>query len=75
MKLSLTVPCRQCTQIYGTEAFQRVYECLVQARYTDRVEDEGLIMAKLRAIVSNVRDCFLVEQLVFLEKQAEGGPS
>ena len=33
--------------------------------------DESTIMAGLKAIVANVRDCFLVDQLVFLEKQAE----
>ena len=33
--------------------------------------DESAIMAGLKTIVTNVRDCFLVDQLVFLEKQAE----
>ena len=43
----------------------------MKARYTDRVEDELVIMAQLREIVPNIRDCFLVDQLVFLEKQTE----
>ena len=33
--------------------------------------DENRVIAGLRRIVTNVRDCFLVDQLVFLEKQVE----
>ncbi|XP_064393526.1 serine/threonine-protein kinase Nek11-like [Halichondria panicea] len=61
----------ECIHIFGAQDFHKLYECLVKARYTDRVEDELVIMAQLREIVPNIRDCFLVDQLVFLEKQTE----
>ena len=32
---------------------------------------EDSIMSGLRNIVGNIRDCFLVDQLLFLEKQQE----
>lgn len=48
-----------------------IYEYLKTARYADNAMEESEIMAGLRKIVTNVRDCFLVDQLVFLEKQAE----
>ncbi len=69
--LPLTSLYRECIQIFGAQGFYKLYECLVKARYTDRVEDELVIMAQLREIVPNIRDCFLVDQLVFLEKQTE----
>ncbi len=69
--LPLTSLYRECIHIFGAQDFHKLYECLVKARYTDRVEDELVIMAQLREIVPNIRDCFLVDQLVFLEKQTE----
>lgn len=51
--------------------FGRVYDYLRVARYSSQALDERAIMTGLRGIVPNVRDCFLVDQLVFLEKQAE----
>ena len=69
--ISLTSVHSNCVQIFGAECFQRVYECLVRARYTDKVDNELVIMEQLRNIVPNVRDCFIVDQLVFLEKQTE----
>ena len=63
---------RQCLQIYGQEPFERIHAYLRQARrHGNGVVDEGVIMMALRQIVPNVRDCFLVDQLVFLEKQAK----
>lgn len=60
---------RQCQQIYGTENFQKVYEYMKRARSGGIVVNEEALMLDLRKIVSNTRDCFLVDQLVFLEKQ------
>lgn len=51
--------------------FAQIYDYLHTARYSGETVDEKVIMADLHRIVPNVRDCFLVEQLVFLEKQAE----
>ena len=48
-----------------------IYEYLKSARYADKAMGESEIMAGLRKIAKNVRDCFLIDQLVFLEKQAE----
>lgn len=33
--------------------------------------DESTVIAHLKSITPNIRDCFLIDQLVFLEKQAE----
>ena len=62
---------RQCIQIYGVEQFGQIYDFLRRYRYASGAADEKAIMDGLRKIVPNVRDCFLVDQLVFLEKQAE----
>lgn len=63
---------RQCITIYGEAVFKQLHSYIHTARYqTDGVPDENAIMAGLKAITSNMRDCFLVDQLVFLEKQAE----
>lgn len=59
----------QCQQIYGAENFQKVYEYMKRARNGGAVVNEEVLMSDLRKIVSNTRDCFLVDQLVFLEKQ------
>jgi len=55
--------------------FQKLHDFICQARYSAKggVANEDAIMAGLKAIVpANFRDCFLVDQLVFLEKQEEG---
>eukprot|EP00731_Ephydatia_muelleri_P026986 Em0018g1086a len=59
----------QCQQIYGEESFQKVYEYMKRARSGSVAVNEEVLMLDLRKIVSNTRDCFLVDQLVFLEKQ------
>ena len=64
-------PIREGERIYGHATFQKVYDYLKKARYSSQATDESAIMAGLKAIVTNIRDCFLVDQLVFLEKQAE----
>ena len=62
----------QCLQIYGPTDFEQVHSYLRQARSVCGAVDEAVVVAGLGRLVSNVRDCFLVDQLVFLEKQAEG---
>lgn len=52
--------------------FARLHGYMHEARHrTGGVSDERSLMAGLRLITSNVRDCFLVDQLVFLEKQVD----
>ena len=58
---------RQCIAIYGEEKFRKVYHYLHEARSSGK--DEVTIMTELKSIVNNVRDCFLIDQLIFLEKQ------
>ena len=65
--------CSQCQQVFSPESFQRVYEYLKAARSSTGLVDEAAVIEGLGRIVSNVRDCFLVDQIVFLEKQAESG--
>ena len=50
-----------------------MYDYLKKARYSSAVPDERAIMLGLREILpqGNIRDCFLVDQIVFLEKQGE----
>ena len=61
---------RQCTAIYGEDLFGRIHSHLKEARSRSVPhEDEAGVVAGLRALTANTRDCFLVDQLVFLEKQ------
>jgi hypothetical protein len=61
---------RQCIAIYGEELFGRIHGHLKEARSRSVPhEDEAGVVAGLRALTTNTRDCFLVDQLVFLEKQ------
>ena len=63
-------PPSQCQQIYGEEEFGRIYHYLKEARSQPaQTVDESRVISGLRPLTSNFRDCFLVDQLVFLEKQ------
>lgn len=58
----------------GQEAFEKAYNYLKKARYEkqnslDSAEED--IMKGLRKFVKNPSDCFLVDQLLFLEEQAK----
>jgi len=53
----------------GKEAFGKAYGYLKDARHTISTTEED-IMQGLRQFVKNPRDCFLVDQLLFLEEQA-----
>lgn len=54
----------------GQDGFDRAYDYLKTARY-DRANEatEEDIMQGLREFVKNPSDCFLVDQLLFLEEQ------
>lgn len=60
----------QCERIYGSDAFMKAYDYLKSARIQG-FSDEGKVMAGLKSIVDNVRDGFLIDQLIFLENQAQ----
>lgn len=68
--VSLTGSVRQGQRVLGPQCFQEVYKYLKMARQENAV-NEAAIAAGLKNITSNIRDCFIVDQLVFLEKQAE----
>jgi len=54
----------------GKDSFEKAYNYLKSARYdraTEATEED--IMAGLREFVKNPSDCFLVDQLLFLEEQ------
>lgn len=63
----------ECERILGKEGFEKAYNYLKKARYDsmnteDKSEED--IMQGLRQFVKNPSDCFLVDQLLFLEEQA-----
>ena len=59
--------CSQCIAIYGEESFKKLHRFLYEARSNGT--DEATIIVGLKKIVNNTRDCFLIDQLIFLEKQ------
>lgn len=61
----------ECERLLGAEAFRRVYSYLKQARFEDEHRSEDSILDGLAKIVDKPRDCFIVDQLLFMEKQAE----
>ena len=59
----------QCIGIYGEELFLRIYAYLSEARSLSAPNgDEADVVSGLKLLTSNMRDCFLIDQLVFLEK-------
>ena len=62
---------REAQRVLGVDVFQRVYEYLKIVREETGLVNEASVMVGLKNITDNTRDCFLVDQLVFLEKQAE----
>lgn len=64
----------ECQKVLGEEAFDKAYNYLKKARYENQNSldsaEEG-IMQGLRKFVKNPSDCFLVDQLLFLEEQAK----
>lgn len=65
----------ECERILGKAKFEKAYTYLKNARFQDKAvshtADETIIFKGLREIVSNPSDCFLVDQLLFLEEQAK----
>ena len=60
----------------GKDQFERAYTYLKDARFGSKVKgsnstDENEIMKGLSKICKNPNDCFLVDQLLFLEAQAQ----
>ncbi|XP_031552591.1 serine/threonine-protein kinase Nek11-like [Actinia tenebrosa] len=62
---------KECIKLLGEDEFQKVYIFLKDARFGEEFQNEESIVAGLGKIVKNPRDCFLVDQLLFMEKQAE----
>jgi NIMA (never in mitosis gene a)-related kinase len=58
--------------VFGEKTFKKVYRYLREVRF-DRKEtmDEQSIIEGLGKFVAHPTDCFLVDQLLFLEKQME----
>lgn len=60
----------ECEKVLGNEPFEKAYNYLKTARYSRASETtEENIMQGLREFVKNPSDCFLVDQLLFLEEQ------
>ncbi len=63
----------ECRRLLGAEEFHKAYDYLKRIRFGDEesILSEASIMDGLRGLVTKPRDCFLVDQLLFLEKQEE----
>jgi len=62
----------ECIKLLGQTSFDRVYKYLNKVRFQSTTTvSEDSIMQHLRKLVGNTRDCFLVDQLLFLQKQNE----
>ncbi|KAK7114041.1 serine/threonine-protein kinase Nek11-like [Littorina saxatilis] len=61
---------KQCIASLGEEAFKKAYDYLRKARSDDK-KSESDIMIGLRVYVKNPSDCFIVDQLLFLEDVAK----
>lgn len=48
-----------------------MYSFLKQVRFENELRSEDFIQDGLAKIVDKPRDCFIVDQLLFMEKQAE----
>jgi NIMA (never in mitosis gene a)-related kinase len=56
--------------LLGESTFEQVYDYLIKQRTVQRTDstlDDGKITQGLTAFVKKPSDCFLVDQLVFLE--------
>ncbi|XP_046842933.1 serine/threonine-protein kinase Nek11-like isoform X2 [Xenia sp. Carnegie-2017] len=63
---------RECIKVFGEKTFLDVYRYLTEIRFNSEEKvDEQLIFEGLRKFVAHPTDCFLVDQLLFLEKQME----
>ncbi|XP_076469959.1 serine/threonine-protein kinase Nek11-like [Babylonia areolata] len=64
---------RQCIASLGEDVFKKAYDYLRKARSEDNGKSEKEIMEGLRQYVPNPSDCFIVDQLLFLEEQSKLG--
>ncbi len=70
MKSCLFVFSRKAIQLLGESTFEKVYDYFVKQRTAQKTDpnlDDGKITQGLTAFVKKPSDCFLVDQLVFLE--------
>eukprot|EP00794_Sanderia_malayensis_P018887 gene18887-20789_t len=63
----------ECIRLLGEDEFKKAYHYLSRIRFGEEesIISEESIMDGLRGLVTKPRDCFLVDQLLFLEKQEE----
>ena len=72
IKQYLLFSSRECIRLLGANDFRKAYEYLKRVRFEDEgYVSEDSIMDGLKKLVGKPRDCFLVDQLIFLEKQEE----
>ena len=58
--------------MFGEKTFKKVYRYLKDVRFDAKeTVDEQSIVEGLQKFVDRPTDCFLVDQLLFLEKQME----
>eukprot|EP00116_Pleurobrachia_bachei_P003285 sb/3463547/ len=61
---------QKCQQKLGPDMFHKIHNYLSEARFGEEVVPEEVIVGNLRQWVPDlVSDCFLVDQLIYLEKQ------
>ena len=66
---------KECLGTLGADIFEIVYDFLKRVRFgvsgvaNDNIESEELIQVQLSKITDNRNGCFLVDQLVFFERQ------
>lgn len=58
-------------RLLGAQTFRQVYSYLKQVRFGDELSNEDSVLDGLARIVDKPGDCFIVDQLLFMEKQAE----
>ena len=63
----------ECEKKLGKKEFEAAYDYLKRARFSKKREstDEAKIMKDLKQFVKDPSDCFMVDQLLFLEEQAK----
>ena len=58
--------------MFGEKTFRKIYRYLKEIRFdSQETTDEQSIIEGLQKFVAHPTDCFLVDQLLFLEKQME----
>jgi hypothetical protein len=60
---------RQAIRVLGESSFKKCYEYLKAKR--SNYTEEGKVFEGLKSITTHPSDCFLVDQLIFLEEQSK----